>query len=81
MKAKAKLLESYSYISLTSVRMHSPIHSPIFYKCMISFCDFEPIHTIAALVLELGSISLKRSFCYQHWFRSWMKHLNGWKLS
>lgn len=56
MKEEAKLLEFYSYIYLTSGRMHFPIHLLIFYKGMIGFCDFVTIHTIAALVLELGSI-------------------------
>ena len=66
MKAKAKPLESYSYISLTFIRKHFPIHLLIFYKGAISFYDSEPVHTIATLALELGSISPKRLFCCHH---------------
>ena len=77
MKAEAKLLESYSYISLTSGRKHCPIRCLIFYEGVISFCDFEPIHTTAALVLELGSISQRRWSYYLYYFISFTKHLNG----
>lgn len=66
MKAKAKPLESYSYISLTFIRKHFPIHLLIFYIGAISFYDLEPVHTIAALALELGSISPKRLFYCHH---------------